>query len=180
MATTKVDLQSFCQIGDSYRSEIAEPFSHGAYTYATNGHIMIRVPAVSGMSGHPKAPRAGAARIFDAVMRDGRLTEVGKVSLPRARSDDKRIVQIAGIYFQIKYVRMLVSLRGLRLPTRRIPDSEPMPFAFNGGEGALMPVRHEAYDADQRLDGLFGQCSAPATLARKRPARAALSAGAAQ
>jgi hypothetical protein len=39
--TQTIDLQSFCSI-DSNRMD--KPFSIGEYTYATNGHISIRVP----------------------------------------------------------------------------------------------------------------------------------------
>jgi hypothetical protein len=38
-----IDLQKFCST-DNYRPNIMNPFSDGAYTYATNGHIIVRVP----------------------------------------------------------------------------------------------------------------------------------------
>ena len=37
-----IDLQAFCST-DSYRSNILRPWSKGAYSYATNDHIAIRV-----------------------------------------------------------------------------------------------------------------------------------------
>lgn len=40
-----IDLQKFCA-ADSYRTNINKPFSRGDFTYATNGHIMIRVPRI--------------------------------------------------------------------------------------------------------------------------------------
>ncbi len=38
-----IDLTPFCS-KDKYRGAILKPFSRGEWTYATNGHILIRVP----------------------------------------------------------------------------------------------------------------------------------------
>lgn len=38
-----MDLQKYCS-DDPYRPNLAKPFSVGEFTYATNGHIMVRVP----------------------------------------------------------------------------------------------------------------------------------------
>lgn len=38
-----INLQQFCG-DDQFRSYLNKPFSHGKFTYATNGHIMVRVP----------------------------------------------------------------------------------------------------------------------------------------
>ena len=43
-----MDLQKFCST-DSFRININKPFSKGDYTYATNGHIMVRVSKVEGI-----------------------------------------------------------------------------------------------------------------------------------
>jgi hypothetical protein len=40
-----IDLKQFCG-NDEFRSYLNEPFTQGNYTYATNGHIMVRVQKV--------------------------------------------------------------------------------------------------------------------------------------
>lgn len=51
-----IDLKSFCWPSDtdSYRADLAEPFSSDAYTYATDGRIMVRVERVAGTEVEPK------------------------------------------------------------------------------------------------------------------------------
>lgn len=41
---TKEDLQKFCERD---HCKLSEPFSYGQYTYASNGHIMVRVARLS-------------------------------------------------------------------------------------------------------------------------------------
>jgi len=49
----KEDLMKFCSPD---RSNITEPFSIGKFTYATNGHILIRVPLIPEILFNPKSP----------------------------------------------------------------------------------------------------------------------------
>ncbi len=39
-----LDLSKYCERGESSRPYLRQPFSHGDFTYATNGHIMVRIP----------------------------------------------------------------------------------------------------------------------------------------
>ena len=43
---TPEELKKFCAYDDDCRFCLQEPFSLGEYTYATNGHIMVRVPRI--------------------------------------------------------------------------------------------------------------------------------------
>lgn len=43
-----INLQKFCGT-DPLREYIKTPFTHGGFTYATNGHIMVRVPKIKGV-----------------------------------------------------------------------------------------------------------------------------------
>lgn len=45
MTETMIDLQAFCATAP-YRSYLHKPFTRGDWTYATNGHIAVRVPAL--------------------------------------------------------------------------------------------------------------------------------------
>lgn len=44
---TEINLAQFCGDED-WRTHLHYPFSHGEFTYATNGHICVRVPRVEG------------------------------------------------------------------------------------------------------------------------------------
>jgi len=52
---SNIDLKPFCGSAPS-RSAIQEPFSQGDFTYATNGHVAIRVPRLADVPDHPGAP----------------------------------------------------------------------------------------------------------------------------
>lgn len=54
---TATDLMPFCwpSDGDSFRADLAAPFSFGDYTYASDGRIMIRVPRIAGTDVEPPA-----------------------------------------------------------------------------------------------------------------------------
>ena len=43
-----IDLQSFCST-ETWRPQLHKPFNRGGYTWATNGHIMLRVPEIDGL-----------------------------------------------------------------------------------------------------------------------------------
>lgn len=61
---TRIDLQQFCpkeQIGARYY--IAKPWRVGSHTFATNGHICVRVDAADDDEEQPSAPNA--ARILE-------------------------------------------------------------------------------------------------------------------
>lgn len=57
MTASKIDLQVFC---DKDNAKIGKPFSLGEYTYATNGHIAVRVPR------DPNVPEIEAPPKIDA------------------------------------------------------------------------------------------------------------------
>lgn len=66
-----MDLKSFCGREES-RPYMSLPFSVGEWTYATNGHICIRIPRVPeiGECTEEKLPIA-AVKLFDALPSDG-------------------------------------------------------------------------------------------------------------
>ena len=49
------NISKFCS-KDSTRSSINSPYSLGEYTYATNGHIIIRLPRIDDIKENPEAP----------------------------------------------------------------------------------------------------------------------------
>ncbi len=59
---TMIDLKPFCST-DEMRPYLHQPWSVGDYTYATNGHIIVRVPRRSDVPENPQAPN-NAPRLF--------------------------------------------------------------------------------------------------------------------
>lgn len=57
------DLKPFCGQND-IRYWLNEPFSEGIFTYATNGHIIVRVPRVDWVHEAPESMRGKAAKLF--------------------------------------------------------------------------------------------------------------------
>jgi hypothetical protein len=165
-------LEPFCGT-DPYRYYLTKPFNVGEHTYATNGHICIRVPKRVGVpDGDEHAPDPTALFLNSAdhyrpfVVElpaateeacegcDGRGTEhdcpdcececsnghchEGKVS-----SDSRVSVGINGVPFGAALVRLMLTLPGLQVNENHgEAGGHPMlRFRFNGGEGALMPLR---------------------------------------
>jgi len=52
-----IDLQPFC--GTFCNDDFDKPFGFGEYTYATNGHIVVRVPLIAGTERKPPVKVAG-------------------------------------------------------------------------------------------------------------------------
>lgn len=164
-----VDLKKFCGT-DAWRPYLHEPFSRGEYTYATNGHIMVRVPRVAGIGEIPliKNPE----KIFAPMPADGWRTL--RVALPPVDpskecsycygsgflDDDEGdcgldciecngtgfvvanvSTEIGGVIFDLKYIRMVAELPDIEIVIGPI-DGQSF-FRFSGGDGALMPMRSE-------------------------------------
>lgn len=134
------------------------PFQHDTFTYATNGHVIVRVDA----SVLPAAPYCDTngdkvAVQMERVMAKPTRDTVWRAVLPVARevavcSEVKRIerrkekvdryyaVKIGEAHIQLRYWNLIASL----------PDAEigevgyaldAVPFRFAGGIGTCMPIR---------------------------------------
>jgi hypothetical protein len=53
---TKNDLQKFCATYDGTGRSIDKPWSRNVYTFATNGHVVIRIKRLDDVPENPKAP----------------------------------------------------------------------------------------------------------------------------
>lgn len=173
-----IDLKQFCST-DPGRPYLHEPCSRGDFTYATNGHIGVRVPRRDDVPENPKFP--DLQRVMDLIparefvaappvklprleiteehcsLCDGRGTEhdcpdcecvcedCNGEGVVTVSSDDGHYANIRHATFMLKYVRQILALPGIALPTV-IPDHGPMPFHFDGGMGVLMPIM-EGYGA---------------------------------
>jgi hypothetical protein len=64
--TMTIDLEKFCSC-DPQHPVLHQPFSYGTWTYATNGHVMVRVLRCDGIAENPCAPNEGASRMFNST-----------------------------------------------------------------------------------------------------------------
>jgi hypothetical protein len=55
---TREELQQFCADETDLRDCLREPWSRGEFSYATNGHIMIRVARIANVDENANAPDA--------------------------------------------------------------------------------------------------------------------------
>jgi hypothetical protein len=161
-------LKKFC--GTEERTcEIRQPFSRGDHTYATNGHVMVRVPRLADVPEVERAPHA--EKVFDTAER-GALAPLPVRDLPPPETeeceecsegepihdcpdctcsceacDDKREIPVQvsctvnGRLFDTKYVRELQELPGIQFMVS--PPEGPTWFTFEGGEGLLMPMNRK-------------------------------------
>lgn len=51
-----IDLQKFCASEDSFKYQMQKPWTRGDFTYATDGHVAVRVPIVAGIPEQTNAP----------------------------------------------------------------------------------------------------------------------------
>jgi hypothetical protein len=164
-----IDLKPFCGTDES-RPYLMQPWSRDGFTYATNGHICVRVPAIDGIEDCEAAPNAG--KLF-AVPLTSELVSVTTLSLPPERraecsgcegrgvkhrcpdcacvcekcsgtkevgGEDRVSVGLNGFNIGLRYLRLIVSLPGAKVQTIGEPGGA-VAFAFDGGDGRLMALR---------------------------------------
>lgn len=169
-----VDLQQFCST-DSVRFYLHNPFTLGDFTYATNGHIIVRVPKVDGVPLAESAPNP--SNIFKDFPASDRFTALPPLNLPKAEGPEtvdcsecdgrgkehecpdcdceceacdgsgkevreKRVsTELAGVILQLRYVRQIAALPHVEIAPHLAINGKPVFFRFEGGDGALMPMR---------------------------------------
>ncbi len=170
------DLEKFCSKNDQEsrfginkprpRVGINKPWSRDRFTYATNGHIIVRVTHVAEILDNPRAPNA--KELFDNALK-GSITPSGIPDIPEPEYEDCRVCKgkgkfivgekevvcnkcngegkfevlektaINGLLFQNRYLRLIKSLSGYRFfPTK---TDYPAWFTFDHGDGLLMPCK---------------------------------------
>lgn len=163
-----IDLQPFCGKDDP-RAYLNAPFSEGEFTYATNGHILIRVAKRADIIALPEQMKGRCAKMFwDNPWREllpipdvppaEILTCVycdGAGKLDFGDKDLERCDECEGIgkwepwkpgfplgkaHFAQRYLRLLKALPDCKISANHA--SKPAPFTFDGGCGLLMPMRY--------------------------------------
>lgn len=175
-------LKKFCG-DDPGRRYLMVPFSCGDFVYATNGHIMVRVPMIDGVapldldrplkldaplepidkgSVHftPLRVTLPSAPVDTGVCKacNGRGYMAGMCNLECDRCtctctvcdgtgdldvEARTSTTVRGVLFVLGYVRLMLTLPNVRVHVE--PGGLPLLFSFEGGFGALMPLRR-AFD----------------------------------
>jgi hypothetical protein len=171
---TADDLRPFCST-DKSLPYLHYPWSRDWFTYATNGHILIKIERLPGMPDNPKAPNAD--QVFNVVqcqtvtapLPDFEIPEAGKIGCELCGGSGKEYSHLDGVNYDCEpcdgtgtitelisvtlfgtpyaahYIKLLRALPGFQLSTNPPSLYGPSRFVFDGGEGAIMPLRHN-YD----------------------------------
>ena len=171
---SKSDLERFCS-DDISRPSLSAPWSSGDYSYASNGHLIVRVPRMVDIAESDVAPKV--AGMFDKHMveppewfalSDIELPEMEIVDCATCEggeesvhdcpdcscicedcNDTGKVEEIIRVKvgMALYQLKYLLMLKGL--PNCKLgPTGEwtPAPFRFDGGDGLLMPMRSFATD----------------------------------
>jgi hypothetical protein len=161
--TEPFEISQFCDRENYSRPWMMEPFNIGEHTYATDGHICVRVPRRPDVAENPEALNAaelfavgmecngalpvlppetrevcyeceGEGHLFDCEACDDR----GYIS-----SDDGLSIEVSGVPFAANLLRMISALPGINvsIPSEVRADCTALAFRFDGGEGRVMAMR---------------------------------------
>jgi hypothetical protein len=128
-----INLEPFC--ADPY----PHPFTQGDYTYATNLHVLVRVPKIESVPVNLEAPvweLAKALAVADTRPYQGNILGM---RMEGHLSEKGREWKLGVAWFQEKYLDLLLKLPELEISLAG--QLEPMPFRFTGGVGLLMPMK---------------------------------------
>lgn len=168
-----IDLSIFCGRDES-RPYLLQPFSFGEFSYATNGHVMVRVPRLPDVAEQTQKGKWDAP--FEGL--EQAAFSAPKFTLPKQPAQDTECeacdgrgfehdcpdcectcsacdgsgseaaeanvsTSYEGAVFALRYVRRVLALPGIELAHVKASDA-PLFFRFDGGAGALMPMRGES------------------------------------
>jgi len=148
----EIDLSHFCHTEDD-RPYLKQPWSRGEFTYATNGHVAVRVPRRADVPENDEAPDV-EGRILSKL----RFDDLRPITIPRLpplrfmliegdgildvpySALNSECARFAGALFNLRYVHLLCWLPGLTMGPAA-DEFSPSPFGFaGGGVGCLMPM----------------------------------------
>jgi hypothetical protein len=167
----KDDLMKYC-LNDpcSAYQELSQPWSRGDYTFATEGHIMIRIPRLPDVPEYigkidvgavwPKEMMAESCDIPDHTQPqfvncpqcDGKGTCIYEAGDPPETCDCcdgyKMIplyskIEINGVFFSDHLLSLIKDLPDIKIYPVKMTQSLTYPpsyFKFDGGDGLIMPM----------------------------------------
>lgn len=155
-----IDLNIFCSKAEHSKSRFGVPWSEGAFSYASDGAILIRVCRLPDIPENKFAP---------SLLNDKNITGVLNMVVytwfpvpditPENKTcvccggmkpycdecdwtgyiEKKTIVEIEGVFFNNKYFRTILTLTEAEMALIGKAGA-PAKFKFNGGDGLLMPM----------------------------------------
>lgn len=166
MTETEIDLEVFVAIkGCAGKKSPEVPFVVSEFRYATNGHIVIRVPA----EGEPNTPGefpdvlaiwkpyAGKLKAWPKQRYCPQCLDTGKIGcgecerrtclLCKGKPESGQIIDSGGYraiwlgshIIRLDYDLKIRTLSNVRFAARS-PYGKPIPFVFDGGEGRIMEL----------------------------------------
>ena len=158
---TAINLQPFCFNESDYTEDqpkwnqqrleqLGTPFSQGAFSYATNGKVMIRIPRRDDVPERGDAPGNVGYEIFDAMPHDGNWLPVPAIPEPMAHAPKQLLkVQIGSVFVDATFLRLIKDLPDVKVAGGVREDNNhfaAIAFIFDGGDGRIMPLRVDADD----------------------------------
>lgn len=157
------DLHKFCAGTECAKNRgIGLPWSEGEYSYASQGHLLLRVSRQADVPENQKAPKmAGTdlAKWFDAEPLSGwhpvPECNVGKIACPECKGQgklygepcedcdgtgevvDDQGIKVGGIWFSNWLLEKIGALPGCEIGVNDVRN--PSRLRFDGGDGLLMP-----------------------------------------
>jgi hypothetical protein len=164
-----IDLKMFCVEDFHLRSAtLGQPWSAGAYTYASNGHILVRVSRCHDVPENHLAPNA--EELIEMAY-GGEFVQMPPVQIPplveteceecggsghehecpdcecdcktcsgTGTTLERSTIAIDEALFATTYIRRILELPGLEISRYPAPE-DPLSFRFLGGIGLLMPMK---------------------------------------
>jgi len=164
-------LLEFCSRDENRIERIGKPFTHGEWTYATDGRLMIRVEAREEWSENALAPVAESVNFFTKYSwftteeisvpgdlptwpekawcsdcegsGDANCCECGQ-RVPCVECSGKGVyrveglpIPLAGAFFDVRFLKKMARLPGLRELSLVDPKPPLLVFTFNGGQGIV-------------------------------------------
>lgn len=134
-------LWPFCVEPDHYRAWLHNPFAIGQRVFASNGHVMVSLPATTpGCEGVAQLQGSNVEKIT-RLMADARFDEGAFVAFPDIPGDSRVEMLIGCAAVSPWYARMFSLLPGARV-RHPATESEALAIKFNGGGMGLLMPRH--------------------------------------
>lgn len=174
----EIDLKPFCS-SDRSRPYLHKPFSAHGFTWATNGHILVRVPQ---RADAPEQLTPNCQKIITQTNFEVPFRALGNLKLPKPKIQDcsrcegrgvlhdcpdcqcfcddcdgsgkveaRTTIFLRGGIFQCKYIRLLLSLPQIEMAETASGHSDSIPFKFTDGIGVLMGMNLSRDSVD--IDG---------------------------
>ena len=133
---TTIDLNKFCASETSRYPNMRRPFTRGDFTYATNGDVVVRIPAVPSVGLNENAPAAEKLQWWDLVITNDQWLSIQDLESNLLGEE----VTIGSKSISSLYLQLLQELPGILVAPDATPKKNAIPFKFDGGCGLLMPL----------------------------------------